>query len=100
MEVQQESAKMQALIWQKLWRCGHFCRGTEELIRKKSLILRWKTNVMVMKRLFLLWLLLPVALCGWGQTYVVRMETNRGVIRMELSDLTPLHRDNFVKNVR
>ena len=70
------------------------------MIRKKSLILRWKTNGMVMKRLFLLWVLVSVALCGWGQTYVVRMETNRGVIRMELSDLTPLHRDNFVKNVR
>ena len=31
---------------------------------------------------------------------VVRMETSAGVIRIELSDETPRHRDNFVKLVR
>lgn len=30
---------------------------------------------------------------------VVRMETNMGVIRIALSDLTPIHRDNFIRLV-
>jgi peptidyl-prolyl cis-trans isomerase B (cyclophilin B) len=44
----------------------------------------------------LLWLLaLPV----FGQSKRVLLETTEGNIRIELSDLTPVHRDNFVRLV-
>ena len=45
---------------------------------------------------FMIWMLaLPV----WGQSRQVLIETTEGNIRIELSDLTPVHRDNFVRLV-
>lgn len=53
-----------------------------------------------------LWLTLLV-LCTWctatmakTKPHIVRLETSMGVIRIELSDETPIHRDNFLKLVR
>ena len=49
-------------------------------------------------------LLLMLASVGMGakkhRPQVVRLETSLGVIRVELSDETPVHRDNFVKLAR
>ncbi len=53
-------------------------------------------------RIFLLLFLLPWAFAGARRhrPQVVRLETNMGIIRVELSDETPRHRDNFVKLAR
>ena len=52
----------------------------------------------------LITLLLGVALVGSAKPKqkpaVVRLETTAGIIRVELSDETPRHRDNFLKIVR
>ena len=48
--------------------------------------------------LFLLLLLTPLQ-CIDAKTRIVRLETTAGVIRVELSDDTPKHRDNFVRLV-
>jgi len=52
----------------------------------------------------LITLLLGVALVGSAKPKqkpaVVRLETTTGIIRVELSDETPRHRDNFLKIVR
>jgi len=47
-------------------------------------------------QVFLLWLLAMPCL---GQSRQVLFETTEGNIRIELSDLTPVHRDNFVRLV-
>lgn len=56
-----------------------------------------------MKRIFFVLLLvmtLPVihALSAKEQRSVVRLETSMGIIRIALSDDTPIHRDNFLRN--
>ena len=56
-----------------------------------------------MKQRTLLFLLLLFALGAWGKKHrpqVVRLETTMGNIRVELSDETPRHRDNFLRLVR
>lgn len=44
-------------------------------------------------------LLLTTAEAKRSTARIVRLETTRGVIRVELSDETPVHRDNFLKLV-
>lgn len=41
-----------------------------------------------------------LAINSAAQTQKVKIETTAGTMLIVLSDLTPLHRDNFVKNVR
>lgn len=56
-----------------------------------------------MKQRTLLFLLLLFALGAWGKKHrpqVVRLETTMGNIRVELSDETPRHRDNFLRLAR
>ncbi|MBP5770365.1 MAG: peptidylprolyl isomerase [Bacteroidaceae bacterium] len=57
---------------------------------------------MFRKIIFLLLPLLTVAVVAFCKTKAqrVRLETTAGVIRVELSDETPLHRDNFLKLCR
>lgn len=53
-----------------------------------------------MKRILFLTLTLFIVVVGAEakrKATVVRLETTAGVIRVELSDETPIHRDNFVK---
>ena len=56
-----------------------------------------------MKQRTLLFLLLLFAIGAWGKKHrpqVVRLETTMGNIRVELSDETPRHRDNFLRLAR
>ena len=56
-----------------------------------------------MKQRTLLFLLLLFAVGAWGKKHrpqVVRLETTMGNIRVELSDETPRHRDNFLRLAR
>ena len=47
--------------------------------------------------LLILFLFLCSSLGAKKKAHIVRLETTAGVIRVELSDETPLHRDNFLK---
>ena len=56
-----------------------------------------------MKRIFFVFLLimaLPAlsVLSAKEKRSIVRLETSMGVIRIALSDDTPVHRDNFLRN--
>ncbi len=56
-----------------------------------------------MRKLILFFMLGAALTCGAKpkqKTAVVRLETTAGIIRVELSDETPRHRDNFLKIVR
>lgn len=61
------------------------------------MIMKHKTIVFCMSLLFLL----PTSMMAKKHhSAVVRLETTMGVIRVELSDETPQHRDNFLKLAR
>lgn len=47
--------------------------------------------------LLILFLFFCSSLGAKKKAHIVRLETTAGVIRVELSDETPLHRDNFLK---
>lgn len=53
----------------------------------------------MMRRLFLL-LTLCAFVLGAGAETLVLIETDKGKIKVRLYDDTPLHRDNFIKNVK
>ena len=57
-------------------------------------------SVFVLALLSLTFMCLPVCAAKKEKRSVVRLETTEGVIRIALSDLTPKHRDNFVKLVK
>lgn len=52
-----------------------------------------------MKRSYFFFLCLLTSLFSLAQSQQVLIETTEGNIRIELSDLTPIHRDNFVRLV-
>ena len=53
-----------------------------------------------MRKLLLLFLLVATSAVAKKKAHVVRIETTAGNIRVELSDETPKHRDNFLKLCR
>jgi peptidyl-prolyl cis-trans isomerase B (cyclophilin B) len=56
-------------------------------------------SVFVLALLSLAFMCLPVRAAKKEKRSVVRLETTEGVIRIALSDLTPKHRDNFLRLV-
>ena len=56
-------------------------------------------SVFVLALLSLTFMCLPVCAAKKEKRSVVRLETTEGVIRIALSDLTPKHRDNFLRLV-